>query len=199
MTTPFNFNKKPPILDWLLALLAILLLAAVIIFIPGCEIIKHTKRSNTDSVSVSKKSSGTIDSTQQGSVSKSSTLTKEDFDWWKTTLHFGERKDTNVYNFHNYPQQPATIIYEGGKGSKETATNTFDSNWIKNALMQFKNEYDSSHKKSEVKEKDKEVETKGLGLGAVILIVLCINAGLYLLMKLYKKSPYKIVRVNNQS
>jgi hypothetical protein len=196
MTTPFNFNEKPPVNKWLLWL-AVVLLLWLLFVLPGCEIIKHTKKSNTDSVSVSRKNTSTIDTTQSGGVSKSSTLSKEDFDWWKTTLHFGEHKDTNIYNFHNYPQQPATIIYEGGKGTKETQTNTLDSNWIKNALTQYKNEYDSSHLKSELKEKDKESETKGLGLWAIILIVVCTTAGQGLIKAGFKKLPFKIIRVNN--
>lgn len=199
MTIPYNFDKKPPIVKWLLALLAILALAVIIIGLPGCESSKKLFKRNSDSTSVSRKESGLIDTSSAGSVKKNSSSSQENWDWWKTTVipalqQAGTKRDTNIYNISN---QPPMIIYEGGKGSKETQSNTIDSNWFKAALQQFKSEYDSSHKAENVKDLDKHSETKGLGLWSIILIAMLsgtigqlIAGGIKLL-----KSKYKIVKV----
>lgn len=199
MTIPYNFDKKPPIVKWLLALLAILALAAIIIGLPGCESSKKLFKRNADSTGVSRKESGLIDTSSAGSVKKNSSSSQENWDWWKTTViptlrQAGTRHDTNIYNISN---QPPMIIYEGGKGSKETQSNTIDSNWFKAALQQFKSEYDSTHKAENVKDLDKHTETKGLGLWSIILIAMLsgtigplIAGGIKLL-----KSKYKIVKV----
>lgn len=188
MTIPYNFDKKPPIVKWLLALLAILALAAIVIGLPGCESSKKLFKRNADSTGVSRKESGLIDTSSAGSVKKNSSSSQENWDWWKTTVIPGARRDTNIYNFYNQPAgqaQAPVIIYEGGKGSKETQSNTIDSNWFKAALQQFKSEYDSTHKAENVKDLDKHTETKGLGLWAIAAIALGSYIGLEGIKKLF--------------
>jgi len=159
MTTQFNFDKRPPLGKMILALLLILLLAVVLL---SCEFTKKLIRSKSDSASVHKNEVNLIDTSKSGQVSKSSSNMQENWDWWKQTIIPGTRRDTNIYNFYNQPagqaQQPV-IIYEGGKGSRETNTQQTDSFWRNMALQLLAKQSDSTHVKEDTKQLEKETET----------------------------------------
>lgn len=129
---------------------------------PGCKVLRNIEKKSSDSTSVSKTTTVAVDTTKGGAVKK--TNIKEENEWWKKTEIFGQR-DTNTTVNNIYP---STIIYEGGKGSKEV--NTFDSNWFKNALSLMQASIDSTNKKNEEYLKNSKTESKGLG---VWLIVIC--------------------------
>jgi hypothetical protein len=155
----------------------------IILCLQGCEILKNKKSLQLDDTAVSKKETAATDSSQGGSINKTETKTKEEFDWWRMTQLFDQNKavpgETKVY--------PSTIVYEGGKGSKEQTQNSTDSTWFKNAISLLTNQVDSLNRKLEMKEKDIKSETKGVGLVMVIIIVAAAFV-LYLIGKgLFKK------------
>lgn len=133
---------------WVILLL-ILAFIMVVLF-NSCAVVKHksSKASQTDSVS--RKSSSLTDSGTGGLLSK--TNSTEQSDWWRTTVQYP--RDTNITNIYNYPQKPATIIYEGGKETKQTQT--LDSGWFKNALSNMTLQVDSLSKRLEESNKDKK-------------------------------------------
>lgn len=183
MTTPFNYDNKPPIVKWLLVLLAILVVALFIIAAPGCRVIKKINSKKTDSVNLSKKENSLIDSSKTGTVTK--TNTAENWEWWKTTVIPGQNRDTNIYNFHNYPSSPApaTIIYEGGNGERQTQTT--DSSWKQIAIMLLQKQTDSSHLQQQEKAVDNKTETKGLGLWMIVAIAVASGLAPGILKKIF--------------
>lgn len=147
---------------------------ALALMLGGCEVIKAKKASRMDQTGVQRIAQSSSDSSAGGSLKKSDNISKEQYDWYRTTMQYlpGQYKDTNVTNVYNYPQQPATIIYEGGKGAREQSSSTFDSSWFQNALATAMARVDSLTQKLEMSEKNKQSETKGVGLVMVIIIVI---------------------------
>lgn len=163
----------------------IIVFISTLFLFQSCEITKKLKRNSSDSTAVSKLTTSLIDTSGGGSVSKTTMVSKEDFDWWRTTMQYkGDTSVTNVY--------PSTIIYEGGKGSKQSETNEVDSSWFKNALAIIQAQSDSISVIKESFEKNKQSETKGVGLVMVILIC----AGFWVVSKLFGliTSKYSIVK-----
>lgn len=141
-------------------------LLACMLLLSGCEVLKGKKSFTQDSVSVKKQQSAVIDTGNGGSVIKQQNSTKEAFDWYRMTQLFDSNKqlpgETKVY--------PSTVIYEGGKGTKEQNSSTIDSSWFKNALQMYASSVDSLNNKIATMEKNKQSETKGVGLIMVIII-----------------------------
>lgn len=150
-------------------IIKILGLVAIILLMISCQVLKSKKSISSDSTSVKKEVLAITDTSKGGSVKTNTT--KEEFDWYKMTQLFDQNKakpgDTKVY--------PSTVIYEGGKGSKESTT--IDSSWFKNALAIMQAKVDSTNKKYEEDQKNKSSESKGLGLW---LIAICF--GVYWLL-----------------
>lgn len=196
MTTPFNFDNRPPWAKILLAIAAIFALTFVLLILPGCEIVRHARKSKSDSAAVKKSELQLQDTSKSGHISRQQSNTQEQWDWWKQTIIPGSRRDTNVYNFYNQPAGTAAqpvIIYEGGKGSRETNTQQTDSFWRSMALQLLSRQTDSTHNKTEAKAVDKEAETKGLGLWLIALIGLVSGMLPGLLKKAFSFTGYTIV------
>lgn len=150
---------------WILFLAFVLAFLSLCFLLLSCEVIKGKKTIASDSTTVKKETVAVVDTSKGGSVKTNTT--KEAFDWYKMTQLFDQNKqpagDTKVY--------PSTVIYEGGKGTKESTT--IDSTWFKNALSLLQAKIDSANAKYESSEKNKQVESKGLG---VWLLVICFAA-----------------------
>lgn len=174
--------------------IAILAIIALAVVFSGCEITKGKKSASFDQTGVSKKTASSTDSSAGGGIKKTESNSKEQYDWYRTIMQYlpGQYRDTNITNVYNYPQQPATIIYEGGKGTKEQNTNTFDSTWFKNALASAMASMDSLKSIVQTSEKNKQSETKGVGLVLVIIVAVAAVV-LYALLTGYLKR-FRIVK-----
>ncbi len=154
-------------LNWKAIVIFVIAFLLLCFLLLSCEIIKGKKSSKSDVSSLRKESVHLIDSSEGGSSRKTDTKVKEEFDWYKMTQLFNNAQkpgDTKVY--------PSTVIYEGGKGTKETQVNSIDSNWFKNAMSLLQAKLDSANAKIEQSEKNKHSESKGVGLIMVIIIVI---------------------------
>jgi hypothetical protein len=146
---------------------------ALCLMLHSCEILKTQKSVDQESSALSKKNSGLIDTSSAGAVKKNETNSKENYDWFRMIQQFPQQKgDSSVTNVYNYPQ-PATVIYEGGTGTREQTSTTIDSTWFKNAITSFSSTIDSLTNKIAVMESSKQSETKGIGISMVIIIVIC--------------------------
>ena len=138
----------------------------------GCEVFKFRKQSKEDSAAVKKATIISTDSTNGGSVKKETINVKEFFDWWKVTQQFQPKSgDTTINNF--YPQ-PATIIYEGGRGTREESKSSIDSNYYTNIMKMMMATFDSTNRRLDTIEKTKHSETKGLGVITLVLLGVCL-------------------------
>lgn len=145
---------------FILFVIAFLLLCSALL--SGCKVVRDIAKKSSDSTSVSKTNTNLTDTSTGGNVKKSNT--KEENEWWKRTETYPAPAPgvTNVY--------PSTVVYEGGKGSKET--NVIDSGWFKNALSLIQQQLDSTNAKNEEYRKQSETKSKGLGLFFIVLIAL---------------------------
>lgn len=143
-----NIYHKPRI-DWLL----VFMLAWLLVILLSCNVIKAKRSTRATTDSVSRQTTAVVDTSQGGSVSKA--VSKETFDWSKLTLQYPPG-DTNITNIYNYPQRPATVIYETGKGTKEESRS--DSTYWQNAFSLIQAQQDSLHR--ELLEMRKEKETR---------------------------------------
>ena len=143
-----NIYHKPRI-DWLL----VFMLAWLLVILLSCNVIKAKRSTRATTDSVSRQTTAVVDTSQGGAVSKA--VSKETFDWSKLTLQYPPG-DTNITNIYNYPQRPATVIYETGKGTKEESRS--DSTYWQNAFSLIQAQQDSLHR--ELLEMRKEKETR---------------------------------------
>jgi len=162
----------------------IIFIIICVVALSGCEVIKGKRSISSDSTAVKKEILQITDTSKGGSVKTNTT--KEEFDWYKMTQLFDQKKqtpgDTKVY--------PTTVIYEGGKGTKESST--VDSSWFLNALNLMQANLDSTNKKLQESEKNKKSETKGVGL--IFIILICVGCiVLYAILSGYLKR-FKIVK-----
>ena len=151
-------------------MLCINVLLIWLIFFPitGCEVFKFLRQNSSDSTAVKKTAVTNSDSTAGGSVKKETSNSKEESEWWRIIQQYQPKGgDTTINNF--YPQ-PATIIYEGGKGSREEIKNTTDSSWYSNIMKMMADTFDSTNRRLDTIERSKHSETKGLGLVTIVLI-----------------------------
>lgn len=159
-----NIYHKPRI-DWL----TLFMLAWLVVIMLSCNVIKGKRSTRATVDSVARKTVNVVDTGSGGAVSRGTS--KETFDWSKLTIQYPPG-DTNITNIYNYPQKPATVIYETGKGTKEE-THT-DSTWFKNALSAMQNSVDSLHRELATSQKDKETRPSvwlflGLGVAGWLL------------------------------
>lgn len=157
----------------------------------SCSFMKKINRSKSDSASIRKELNSSFDSSKSGSVKNEKNHFKEDSDWWKITQTFPQSKSpvpgvTNVY--------PSTVVYEGGKNSKEQEQSSSDSSWMKNAISKLESKLDSAGKVIENYESN--TKTKAFQLTWWMVIILC---GLvYIAIKLgesiMKKYSFNIVK-----
>lgn len=143
-----NLYHKPRI-DWLL----VFMLAWLLVILLSCNVIKGKRSTRSQTDSVSRQTTATVDTSQGGSVSKD--VSRETFDWSKLTLQYPPG-DTNITNIYNYPQRPATVIYETGKGTKEESRT--DSAWFHNFLTKMDERYDARFTMLEESIKNKETK-----------------------------------------
>lgn len=160
---------------WVFRVLYALLIGFIAFFVmlmaSGCEILKTRKEVRNDSTNVKKTEVVKTDSSSSGSVKTENTKTKEDYEWFRLILQ-GMPRDTSVSITNVYPQPGGTIIYEGGKGSRQEDKSVQDSSW-KMELMRFNVQmFDSLNRKMEEIAVKKQSETKGLGAISIILIIL---------------------------
>lgn len=180
-----DIQKKPP--TFKIIGILIMLLLFIWWLLSGCEILKHRSSIATDSGTVSKAGSLLKDTSSGGRVSINTNTNKEAFDWFKTTLQYPRDTTANITNVY-----PSTIVYEGGKGTKEQTSITTDSTWFKNAIEQMQAKYDSGFAKMQASQMDSKSQTKGVGLMTVVLILL----GYFVLTNGIKfiSSKYSIVK-----
>lgn len=153
----------------------------------SCEVIKGKKSVKSDSTAVSKNTVNALDTSKSGSVTKSEVKSKEENEWWRIIQSFQKDTVNNVTNVY-----PSTVVYEGGKGTREQTENKVDSTWFKNYISFMQSKYDSLSSKLEQVEKNKQSETKGVGLIMVIIIVIAAII-LYAILSGYLKR-FKIIR-----
>lgn len=153
----------------------------------SCSVLQKSGKKYEAEGNVKKEQVSLQDSSKSGGIKKSNIITKEDADWWKTTLQFP--KDTSKATVNNI--YPSTIIYEGGKSAKETNQNNFDSNWIKNAISSLNEKIDSTYKSKGQETSSKKTETKlgWLEIGLAFLIYTVLTKGIG-----YFTSNFKIIR-----
>jgi hypothetical protein len=186
--------------------LFVMLVLSTCFLVSSCQVLKNKRTTSLDSTSVRREITehATVDS--GGSVSKSESLTKSQYD--RTTFLFQDgfrtgiavsKPDTNVINLYNtFPQpvqpykspQPYAIIHE--TGTNEQSNKTVDSNWhfkMESLLIAF---MDSTNKK--LSESTKTKETKEPWLSSLGLILLMI--GILVLWEFIKQatSKYRIVK-----
>ena len=109
-------NTKSKLLFFLLSLLAVILFCTL----QGCSILK-------DKVSVSKDTAH-VAKVDSGGVKSSAGQTKNDNQWTKETIVYGNSRDTinNVTNVY-----PTTVIRESGSSSNQSSFQNYDSGWKK--------------------------------------------------------------------
>lgn len=171
-----------------LALLGLIIVISMLF--SSCKILHTKKTKSNDTTSVKKTEIATKDSSTRGVVQSDSSKTKEEFEWWRLILS-QQRGDTNVYNINSYPQ-PATVIYEGGKGSREEQKHLYDSAWDNRMAVQVALAIDSMNRKIDSMEKNSRTETKGVGLFTLLLV----GAGFLIANKLlgFVGSNYSITK-----
>ncbi len=160
-----KFTKSYWVCLWLSPLALIIVVS---MSFASCKIL-HTKKANSnDTTSLKKTELTSKDSSAKGGVKTDSSKTKEDYEWWRVILS-QQKGDTNIYNINSYPQ-PATVIYEGGKGSREEQKHVYDSAWDNRMTVLVAQTIDSMNRKISNLEKNSRSETKGVGLITIILI-----------------------------
>lgn len=157
-----------PRIDWIL----LFMLACLVVILASCELFKKTTKQETQDMAASSKTASGLDTSKSGSVTKTTTNVKENDEWWRETWKFPIDTGHDVTNVY-----PSTIIYEGGKGTKETNTQQIDSNWLKAYIAFAMSQKDTTHASASSKEVEKQSETKGLGIW---MFVICF-AGYWLL------------------
>jgi len=177
-----NIYHKPRI-DWL----TLFMLAWLVVIMLSCNVIKGKRSTRATVDSVARKTTSVVDTGSGGATRKITTDSKSEFDWTKLTLQYP--RDTNVTNIYNYPQKPATVIYETGRGSSEAHTIDSSSEWFKNAITSLNSSVDSLSKRLQESEKNKETAPSiWFLIGVVfIIIVVCLAAYTYL-------SKFKVVK-----
>lgn len=149
--------------------ITIFMLAWLLVIMLSCNVIKAKRSTRATTDSVSRQTTAVVDTSQGGAVSKA--VSRETFDWSKLTLQYPPG-DTNITNIYNYPQRPATVIYETGKVTKEE-TRT-DSTWFKNAISSLTASVDSLSRKLAEQTKDKETRPNiwlyaGIMIGILVI------------------------------
>jgi len=167
-----------------LFILLAVLMALIVISFAGCKSLKILSKHDRDSASVKTSVIDSKDSSGGGGVKKTGERTKEDFEWWKVII---PGRDTTVNNF--YPQP---IIYEGGKGTRDTEKQSVDSTFYYNILKLLSQQKDSTRESSSDLDSSKSVKTSGLGLTMVVSLII----GSILLFELIKhfSKNYTIIK-----
>lgn len=152
----------------------------------GCRILKTRKEKTSDSTNVSKTSSNLLDTSKAGGIKKNDNSTKENSEWWRTTVKYQDtgHNVTNVY--------PSTIVYEGGKGQKESKSSSIDSGWINQFKSENKAQFDSMQRKLSDLETEKKSSPGGMPLWFWLLIA-GVGFVLYEIAKVYF-GKFKIVK-----
>lgn len=172
---------------WSIIITFIVTFLILCFLLPSCSVLKKSHSEKEQSSKVVKSNLETSDSLNSGNIKKSNSISKEDFDWWRTTFINSPQKEndssgsvTNVY--------PSTVIYEGGKGSKESDVSSFDSSWFLRELQSRDLRIDSLSTSKEVKDESKKTTTDWKLYGIIaILAFLFVD-------KVTKFMPLKIVR-----
>lgn len=187
-------DRETTMFKWVFWLLAIVIIALAVSMALGCDSFKHFTGSKSDTTHVDKKNLAVVDTSAGGSVKKEDTKTHEENEWFKLTLQYLQSHpngDTTITNNNYYPQ-PATVIYEGGKGSKDEHKSTIDSTFYFNIMRMIAASTDSMSRKIDNYEKTKKVEAVGFKWIPMILVLV----GLFVLYEVYKgfKSKYQLVK-----
>lgn len=173
-----------------IAIAVILLFALLMVFtvlMSSCSIDMFKKKTSSDSTSLKKEVAIDTSKKENGSVNKNNSISREEFDWFRTTMQYAPKGDTVTNNI--YPQ---TVIYEGGRGKKEQETNTIDSNWLKEQIARSMQKTDSTSASTTSKEKSSETQVLGLWH----IIGACIGTALLILILQYA-SKFKITKKIN--
>jgi len=136
----------------------------------GCEVSKKFKENKSDTASV-KKSAMAVENSGNGStVRTEDNRTHEETDWFRLTMKYLTEKNNGDTTINNFITQPATVIYEGGKSTRNEDIKRVDSGWYQNTMKVMAMAVDSISRKVEDYEKNKSSKTKGLGLFVTFLI-----------------------------
>lgn len=171
------------------ALILLLAMACMIcwLVLSSCSVTKSKRSSRSQTDSVSSRSSAFRDSSSGGKASVSTSNAKETFDWSKLTIQYP--RDTNITNIYNYPQKPATVIYETGRGTSEVNTRDSTAEWFKAAVSLLQASQDSLSRRMEEQSKDKKtapnIWTAVIVLGLMYLVIEVVKwgAGKYSIVK----------------
>lgn len=155
---------------WAAVIIFIITFAALyflIIILPGCNVTKHRNLSTSDTTGISKSLKNNLDTSKGGNIKSSDISSKENSEWWKKTFVFPTDTSKNVTNVY-----PSTIIYEGGKGNKETNERKFDSGWFYDYKASMEAKYDSTNKKISELQEDKKSKSGGIPWWVFVVVFL---------------------------
>ncbi|HEV7783444.1 MAG TPA: hypothetical protein VGO58_19355 [Chitinophagaceae bacterium] len=160
--------------------LATLIALTIAYLCSGCEVLKTFRENKSDTASV-KKSAVTVDNNSEGgAVRTEHNRSEEENEWFRVTMKYlTENKDGDT-TINHFITQPATVIYEGGKTSRDEEKKLVDSTWYLNTMKLIALTVDSMSRKVDNYEKIKHSEANGLGITTIVLI----GIGLIILKKL---------------
>jgi hypothetical protein len=166
----FRVSRNIRIPGIVLIKLATLIALTIAFLSSGCEVFKTFKENKSDTASVKKLTVTTENENEGGAVKTEDNRTHEENEWFRVTMKYLTDKKDGDTTINNFITQPATVIYEGGKSSRDEETKVVDSTWHHNTMKMVALAVDSISRKVDNYEKTKHSETKGIGWITVLLI-----------------------------
>lgn len=136
----------------------------VVMLFAGCQSLKLFSRKDKDSTSLKTSVINSKDSSGGGGIKKTDEITKEQFEWWKLTI---PGRDTTINNFYTQP-----IIYEGGRGTRDTEKQVVDSSFYFSVLKLLQEKKDSTNKTSSEVDSSKQVKPNWLNLTTILFLII---------------------------
>lgn len=154
----------------------------------GCEVLKTFNRNKSDTTSV-KRSAVAVDNTHAGGgLRTEDNQSHEDNEWFRVTMKYlAEKKDGDT-TINNFIPQPATVIYEGGRSTRDEESKVVDSTWYHSMMKLTAMAVDSMSRKVDNYGKTKHSEMKGVGW----ITVLIVGLGIIILNKVLSKSKWLV-------
>lgn len=147
-----------------LFILLTLVMALVVMVFAGCKSLKTLSRHDDDSTSVKTSTINKTDSSGGGGIKKTDEKTKEEFEWWKVII---PGRDTTINNIYTQP-----IIYEGGRGTRDTEKQSVDSSFYFNIIKLLADQRDSTRKISSDLETSKIVKPSWLSIPTMLIMII---------------------------
>ena len=168
--------------------LATLVALTIAFLFSGCEVFKTFKGNKTDTASVKKSATIVENSGEGGTIRTEDNRSHEENEWFRVTMKYLTGNNDRDTTINNFITQPATVIYEGGKSSRDEERKLFDSSWYQNMMSMVGLAVESMSRSVDNYEKTKHSETKGIGWVTILLIgvgLMILTKGLGFLAKKY--------------